>query len=249
VSGAGGAPCDRFAREGLAELEAGGLEAELTAHVEGCAQCQAERARYRRLIGALAEVSAGARRRGDHVARALARADAEAIPIGRSTERSSDRAVERSRGRANARRPALLAAPLVAMAAALALVWWLRRDPAPGPEPLPEPPRFAFELVEQPGRAMRGAAQLGQRLRVRARAGAALWVVRNDVELLLVCPRDCRRDGAQLVGEVALDAIGHYQMVWLSTDQVPAPGGELARDLAAVRAAGATYELRDVEVQ
>ena len=76
-----------------------------------------------------------------------------------------------------------------------------------------------------------------------------LWIYRNDRELLRACPRDCRRDGDRLLLEFDLDTIGHYQIVWLSTDRVPPPAGEVERDVAAARAAGAVHELRDVEVR
>jgi hypothetical protein len=143
-----------------------------------------------------------------------------------------------------ARRPGRwlrFAAPAVGLAAAAALIWWLR-----GGEPAP---RFAVEVVSQHAVAIRGDARLGDRLRVRARVGAAVWIYRNDRELLLACPRDCARDGDALIGEIALDAIARYQIVWLSTASAPAPGGELERDVAAASAAGATHELREIAVE
>lgn len=225
--------CDRFEREGRADGAAGEDardEEAFAEHLASCAGCQEQREKYRRLTGAIKEVSAGVKRRGDHVARVLAAGAA------------SDEVTPLRRG--GWRRMAV-AAPIAAMAAGLALVWWLRRDPV---EPAP---RFALEIVEKGGASMRGEAQLGDLLRVKARVGAAVWVYRNDRELLLVCPRDCRRDGDGdgMVGELALDAIGHYQVVWLSTDRVPSPSGELERDVAAAVATGASRELRDVEVQ
>ena len=146
--------------------------------------------------------------------------------------------------RAAARRPARwpwLAAPAVGLAAAIALIWWLR-----GGEPAP---RFEVEVVSAHAVAIRGDAHLGDRLRVRARAGAAVWIYRNDRELLLACPRDCTRDGDALIGELALDAIARYQVVWLSADGVSPGGGELERDVAAASAAGATHELREIVVE
>lgn len=219
------APCERLEREGLAVLDGdspvegdggGGFEA----HLAGCARCQEQLARYRRLTGALREVSGAAKRRPDHVARVLARAPQVPSPP---------------------RHNKMTAMPILALVAGVALLWWLRRDPDP-------PARFAMEIVEERGAVMRGDAQLGATLRVTLQPGAALWIYRNDRELLLTCPKDCRRDGGKLVGELALDAVGSYQVVWLSTDQLPAPGGALTGDLKAAAAAGARHELRSLEV-
>lgn len=228
--------CDRFEREGLTggEVDAAERDESFAEHLASCAVCQAYQAKYQRLTGAIREVSAGAKRRSDHVARVLASAS-EGAPLHRPDrpDRPDSQKMRRARW----------IAPLVAMAAGLALVWWLRRDPAS------IPPRFAMEILEKGTAVMRGDAQLGDLLRVTAQPGAALWIYRNDRELLLVCPRDCRRAGASMVGELALDAIGHYQVVWLSTDRVPAPSGELERDMTAAEAAGANREMRALEVQ
>jgi hypothetical protein len=216
------APCDRFERDHLAELLAlDALDAEARLHLETCAACRPRRDAYQRIALAMREIGATHVRRADHVARLWAHGDA---PRSRSP-----------------RRWLRFAAPVVGLAAAVALIWWLRRgDP---------PPRFAVEVVAQSAVALRGDARLGDRLRVRARAGAAMWIYRNDRDLLLVCPRDCARDGDALVGEVALDAIGRYQIVWLSTASGPLPGGELERDVAAATAAGAAHELREIAVE
>ncbi len=221
------APCDRFEREHLAELLAlDALDPEARAHLDRCADCGPRLAEYERIARAMREIGAAHQRRPDHLARLWATIDARP-----------------------ARRPGRwpwLAAPALGLAAAVALIWWLRGgEPAPG-EPAP---RFAVEVVSQHAVAVRGDARLGDRLRVRARAGAAVWIYRNDRELLLACPRDCARDGDALIGEVALDAIARYQIVWLSTASAPAPGGELERDVAAASAAGATHELREIVVE
>lgn len=202
------------------------------AHLEGCAACRAALARYRRLAGGLAALAAAAPpRRPDHVARALAAARAEASEVTPLRPR---------------RRAVAALAPLLALAAAVALLWWLRRG---SEAPRAPEVRFAFRVVKQRGPALRGDAQLGDELRVTLPPGSALWLYRNDRELLLVCPRDCRRDGAALTAARVLDAIGRYQLVWLSTERVPAPTGELEDDVAAARAAGATHELRELDVE
>lgn len=210
------------------------------AHVEGCAECRAALAGLQRLTGALVEISGTARRRPDHVARVLA-AQPQLADAANAANRSN---VVPLRRRA---RVATSVAAVLAVAAGVALVWWMRRAPI-GPTPPDPAARFAYEIVAERGPVLRGEASLGDRLRVTVPAGTALWIYRNDVELLLVCPRDCRGAGGTSA-ELPLDTIGRYQMVWLSTDRVPAPRGELERDIAAARAAGATHELRDLEVQ
>lgn len=257
------AGCTRVAEAEAAPVGQPGLAALLEdeAHVAGCGECQAKLAGYRRMIAAIGEVSSAAKRRPDHVARALAAAAASTEAAGPAEERETTRGPTRDRW---ARRMA----PLLALAAAIALGWWLRRgveqegltrggdggavDAAV--DGVAEGTRFAFEIVTKDRPVLRGDAQLGDTLRVNVRAGSALWVYRNDRELLLVCPRDCRREGADgargpWVGEVTLDAVGSYQLVWISTEAAPAPRGELERDVTAARAAGATHELRDLTVQ
>jgi hypothetical protein len=220
------APCDRFEREHLADLLAlDALDDDARAHLESCGDCGPRLAEYQRIARAMRELGAAHVRRPDHLARLWARIDAriDAPPARRP------------------RRWLRFAAPAVGLAAAAVLVWWLR-----GGEPAP---RFAVEVVSQQAVAVRGDAQLGDRLRVRARVGAAVWIYRNDRELLLACPRDCARDGDALIGELALDAIARYQIVWLSTARAPVPGGELERDVAAASAVGATHELREIVVE
>lgn len=130
----------------------------------------------------------------------------------------------------------------LALAAALAL-WWRLRPAEPA---LPE---FSVEVVAQAGPALRGDAQLGDRLRVRTRPDAAVWVYRNDRELLLVCPRDCQRRGEAVEGELTIDQVGRYQVVWLAPAPAAEARGQMEADVAAARAAGARYQLREIEVQ
>ncbi len=246
------APCDRFEREHLAELLAlDALDPEARAHLDRCADCGPRLAEYERIARAMREIGAAHQRRPDHLARLWARIDERKRIAGwgprglRPWGGAEPRGIDAPPARRPGRWP-WLAAPALGLAAAVALIWWLRGgEPAPG-EPAP---RFAVEVVSQHAVAVRGDARLGDRLRVRARAGAAVWIYRNDRELLLACPRDCARDGDALIGEVALDAIARYQIVWLSTASAPAPGGELERDVAAASAAGATHELREIVVE
>jgi hypothetical protein len=242
----GDAPCRRAAEAARDHALAALLDDE--AHLQGCAECRAALAGLQRLTGAIAELSASARRRGDHVARVLAAnaADAQAAAVDAEAIEAPDRGV-RAAPILALRRRARFAAPVaavLALAAGLALVWWVRRDPI-GVGPSSPPARFAYEVIAARGPVLRGDASLGDRLRVTVPHGTALWIYRNDHELLLVCPRDCRAS----LAELPLDTIGRYQLVWLSTDRVPAPTGELERDIATARAAGATHQLRDLDVQ
>jgi hypothetical protein len=193
---------------------------EAAAHIESCAECRTHRDAYQRIALAMRDAGAGHVRRSDHLARLWARTDAPSAKPSRRWPR--------------------FAAPAVGLAAAAALVWWLRAEP---------PPRFAIEVVARTVVAIRGDARLGDRLRVRARVGAAVWIYRNDHELLLVCPRDCRHDGDAVMGEIVLDAIGRYQVVWWSAASGPLPTGDLERDVAAASAAGAAHELREIAVE
>lgn len=215
------APCDRFERDHLAELLAlDELAGEPRAHLAGCADCSARAASYERIAVAMREVGALAVRRPDHLARLWAQIDEPRRRPGRWWWAGT------------------LAAGL---AAAVALAWWLRAgDPAP---------RFAVEVVHGDAVALRGDARLGDRLRVRARTGTAVWIYRNDRELLLACPRACSRDGDAVVGEIVLDAVARYQIVWLSTDRTPAPGQGIERDIAVASASGADHELREIVVE
>jgi hypothetical protein len=214
-------PCDRLERAELAQL--GEESAELAAHLASCPSCASAGARYQRLTDALARLGDGAPRRTDHVARVLATAAPSAVPP---------------------RRWLRAGAASLALAAALALVWWLRRA-------ADAPPRvdIDIDIIAQAGPPLRGDAALHDRVEIAIARDAALWVYRNERELLLACPRDCRRDGARQLAALTLDQLGSYQVVWLSTAAVPPPAGELERDVAAARAAGARHELRELEVQ
>lgn len=217
-------PCQRFERELLEQLTPEGeLSGEAAQHLATCQECQELRRRYQRVFSALRAQGSGAARRGDHVARVLAAAQPRPQP---------------------ARRWAVAGAAL-ALAAALTL-WWRLRPTEPGE---PVAPEFAVEVIAQAGPTLRGDAQLGDRLRVSLRAGAAVWIYRNDRELLLVCPRDCKRQGNGVVGEVAIDQVGRYQVVWLTPAPRLAASGRLEEDVAAARGAGARHELREIEVQ
>jgi hypothetical protein len=252
------AGCTRAAEAEAARVGQPGLAVLLEdeAHVGGCGECQAALAGYQRMIAAIGELSSAAKRRPDHVARALATATMADEKAARAAASAAATPASATPGW---QRTTRLAAPLLAVAAAMALLMWFKRERGPeehvngadggAPDGAVGKARFAFEIVAKDKPVLRGDAQLGDTLRVRTPAGSSLWVYRNDRALLLVCPRDCRRQGEGWIGEVTLDAIGHYQLVWISTEAAPAPSGELERDIAAAHAAGATYQLQDLDVQ
>jgi hypothetical protein len=192
------------------------------AHVAGCADCQVQLAALRRIAGAMRDVGSTRQRAPDHLARVWA---------------TLDRAPASSR-RA---RTTIVAATAVVLAAAAALLVWLR-TPA-------RPPRFEIDIVDGQSAPIRGDAHLGDRLRIRARAGASVGVrvYRNDRELLLECPRMCRRDGGAYVGDVTLDAVARYQVLWLDGTMPAARSPD--EDVAAASSNGARFELRELEVR
>jgi len=111
------------------------------------------------------------------------------------------------------------------------------------------------------GPAMRGgdlrgdSAHVGDHLRVTARGGAGprqLWVYRNEVELVAVCPGSpaCGAAGDAVTADLALAALGTYTIVALtSTTPLAPPGGSYDGDLAAAGMAGATIRTRQVDVR
>jgi hypothetical protein len=215
------ARCDRVELERW--VDPTDLDAEATAHVAGCADCTARLAGYRRMVDAMRDVGTRRVRARDHRARLHA-------------------AIDRDAG-VRRRRVAMIAAGAVAIAAAVVIAIWLSRDTAAAP-------RLQIAIVRGDGAIVRGDAGLGDRLRVVARDGAqiAIRVYRNDRELVLDCPRACRRDGGAQTGELVLDAVARYQIVWLD-GPAPPPTGALDPDIEAAVAAGARHELREIDVR
>lgn len=210
------------------------LDADTRAHVAGCAACQARHAGYARIGSAFRAL--GAQHAPTSERRARLRA-AVAAEVDRTPAQAAIGAPPSRRRRA-------FAIAGVALAAAAVLVFWL------GHAPPPPPPRFDVAVVDGGGPAIRGDARLGDRLRVRARAGATIHVrvYRNDRELVLDCARACRRDGDVLVGEAVLDRVARYQVVWFD-GAVPPSTGALEPDVAAAAAVGARHELRELVVR
>lgn len=191
-------------------------------HLAECAECRAQLAALGRIARAMRDVGAGARRAPDHLDRVWSALD-RPKPWPR-------------------RRTTVIAAAGGLLAMAAGLVIWLRRPEAP--------PRFSVEMIDGHGAAIRGDAHLGDRLRIRARAEGMVTVrvYRNDRELLLECPRMCAHEAGSFVGDVALDAIARYQVVWISGAALPAPHTP-DDDIAAASASNAHSELRELEVR
>jgi hypothetical protein len=144
-----------------------------------------------------------------------------------------------------------IAAP-AALAAAAALVLWLGRDRGPsGPRPL----EVAL-TVRRDGPPVRATtAAVGDVVGIEARGGRghrAVWVYRDDRELVLRCPggATCAIGAGGITAELRVERAGRYAVVLLAADQpLPAPTGRLDDDLAAAAAAGATRQLSELDVR
>lgn len=128
AKGAEGEHCGRFEREGLAglldddiassgpagepagEIDDRAARAELAAHLETCADCRADRARYQRLARAMAD---------------LGRSTPAPDPVDRVLAIVADDARAPRRPVLQMRRALEVVGPLLAVAAAVAMMWWL----------------------------------------------------------------------------------------------------------------------------
>jgi hypothetical protein len=164
------------------------------AHVQGCADCQAQLAALRRITHAMRDVGARSRRAPDHLARVWA-------------------AVEQ--------RPArnwlpIAGAGTVLVAAAAALVLWLRKpDPPQLAIDVIAGDGAAIRGDARVGDRLRIRARDGDAIHVR--------VYRNDRHLVLECPRMCTRDDGSMRGELVLE-IARYQVLWLDGPTAPPTG-------------------------
>jgi hypothetical protein len=223
--GKGAAVCDRFAREGLLCLERG---LPLAAHFDDCPECRAAREQHERLRAGITGLSGTHTGRADWQARVWAGRD-------------------RRRAR-RARRWLWLMAP--AVAAAAAVLFFMGRSGPDGPIL-----SYTIQRGDQGATSLRSDhVQPGDTLVVRAVAGdarAELRLYRADRALVLRCSEEppCARRGDLLLASVPMDERGRYQIVFLRADRPPPePTGELDRDIAAARRAGATVELRELDV-
>lgn len=225
------ATCDRFEREGLLRLE---QDLSLDPHFDTCADCLATRAEYEQLQASIRDLDRAHTGRADWQARVWA-------GVARTAQRRSRR-----------RWWLWIAAPLAAAAAALLALSLRGSGHGPG-----DGPALAF-AVRRPGQAeaMRSEhARPGDVLDVNIRTGGAahveLRIYREDQALIVRCTDrpPCARDGDEVTATIPLDERGRYQIVFLYGEQpLPAPGARFDEDLARARAAGATVELRELDV-
>ena len=177
--------CAHFEREGLARLEAGRPDP----HVDGCAECQAARATYRRLTDALADVGADLRPRAGWEDEVVAKV--RAAQVAQAGQASPAPRRRRHPGRW------WLATGVGAALAAAVVVLLLR--PRPTPELQASVTRIrGGAIVRGDGEAWIAGDAIGARSPV---AGGAVWIYRGDRPVLLcdaasMAPPTCVRDGA-----------------------------------------------------
>jgi hypothetical protein len=220
------APCDRFEREALLDIERG---APLDPHFATCADCRAAAERHRALAEDLRSLVGG-----------------EEPPAG-----WRDAVWERAAaGPARRRSHGWTWAAGLAAAAAVAVV--LLPRPAARPVSLAVDVLAGPAAARRTDTTAVGS-RLALRIPLRGEGRAELRVYRNDTDLVLRCADQppCRRSGRDLVAEVTLDAIGRYQPVAVVfTREVPAPGRGLDRDSAdAMESGAAVYLGREVTVE
>lgn len=225
-----GATCRRFEEEGLLRLEQG---LPLDEHFDTCPACLNARAQHEQLFQGLAALGQEHTGRADWQARVWAGV---------------------ARRQSRQKRPWLwwLALPLAAAAVALLLL-------RPGTDPAG--PSLAY-AIHQPGDGapMRGDhAKPGDTLEVRIHTGGAahaeLRVYRDDSALIVRCTDQppCTRSGDELTARIVLEQRGRYQIAFVHGPQpIPAPtqqlDQDLDQDLGQARAAGATVDLRNLDV-
>lgn len=152
------------------------------------------------------------------------------------------------------RRFAIYAAPLLAAAAAVAVRLI--------------PPAAEFQLVValdhtdliQRSRARGGptqralTAQVGDvvRSRVHGKRYQAIWVYRDDRELVTSCPKDagsCSTTDGELTLQLRLRAHGTYMIIGLgSSEPIPEARGTVDETLVFIRSAGVHSERRNIRV-
>lgn len=137
---------------------------------------------------------------------------------------------------ANRRRWWAYAAPGVALAAAAAIAVVVLRQP---------PPALALNIDVKHSARFRGdEATVGDVARIAVSGGRgarAIWVYREQVQLVLRCPGDptCRISDASTEVDLTLSSAGTYHVVALTGgSRLPAPTGDYGVDTAAARDAG-----------
>ncbi|HEX3477128.1 MAG TPA: zf-HC2 domain-containing protein [Kofleriaceae bacterium] len=150
---------------------------------------------------------------------------------------------------------AIYAAPILAAAAAVAV--WLTPSPAPEFQLV-----VAFDRTEpiQRSRERAGVTQralpahVGDVVRssVHGKRYQAIWVYRDDRELVIACPKDggsCSTTDGDLTLQLRLHAQGTYTIVGLgSSEPIPEARGTVDETLVFIRSAGVHSERRDIRV-
>jgi hypothetical protein len=197
-------------------------------------------AAIRRIEDALRELGATVEPPVGWEERVLAGAGAHAAPEAVRRGAVDDAAAERRRRQ---RRFAAVAVAVAVAVLVVVLAWPSR------------PEGIALAVVTEPtGAATRGpSGQAGDVVHATVRGGThrAVWIYRDEAELVARCPGDagCRTDGDALRADVALP-LGRYIVVGLAAAApLPAPTGSYDRDIAALRRAGAEVRERTMTLR
>ncbi len=233
--------CDRIESEGWRVADPGersSRDEEIAAHSSRCADCREGWAKYQRIARALGDLGAELEPRADSEARLWA-------------------AIARDNGRQ--RRWIVWLGLPAALAAAAALFLFLLSSDS-GPDSLSKR-ALAVAVLPPDGSASAdpirsGDPAIGNRLQATVGIGefahGSLRIYRNDRELLVACPGapECVIDADVVGATVTIDAIGVYQVVWLtSQNPIPPPSSSLGNDLENAMSQGADYQLRELEVK
>jgi hypothetical protein len=141
-----------------------------------------------------------------------------------------------------------LAIPAAALIALASISW---------PSPKPPDDNLALHVLWEPvGPIVRGnSAHVGDRAHITATSAdryRAIWVYRNEHELVVACPAglSCRRSGNTTTVDVTLLAVGSYTFVAVtSASPLPEPRGTYDSDRAAAEKARAAIVIQPLEVR
>jgi hypothetical protein len=109
-----------------------------------------------------------------------------------------------------------------------------------------------IEIISGPVAKRSTSARVGDRVRISARPGDDIRVYRAD-HLVARCvagapSEDCSRGAQAIVAETALKTAGDYQLVVIKAQRVE-PIGSFDADLAAVVAAGGSYDVKELSIR
>jgi hypothetical protein len=232
--------CERYWREGIVFVERG----EPDPHRDGCADCRRQHIARQQLVRAIPLVGA-VPDDSDWQARVWRQIARDAMA---SAGRAGVRGWRWSLGGA--------------FAAACAALWLVVRPPGEPAGLVADDDQVAhldsadklprIEIISGPVAKRSASARAGDRVRISARLGDDVRVYRAD-RLVMRCTAamrtdDCGRSDRGIVAETALRTSGEYQLVVIKTRSVE-PVGSLDSDLAAVRAAGGDYDLKELSIR